>query len=166
MSGEGGGLPNWSQLLRTPMSFLPSRRATISFSAKQSTPSSPLPFSPSPVTPLSPRYHPPLRQGSTSGQALTIREIQKLRRSRKHLRRTLRARGRRGASARRVRYREVLHHEVWVRGRGAAVRYSDIRLALSRFGFRGDGRLMRVGLGSKIRRFAGRLAALFSRVGL
>ena len=30
--GEGMEVPNWSQLRRTPISFLPSRRATMSFS--------------------------------------------------------------------------------------------------------------------------------------
>src|SRR5690349_9147869 len=29
---KGGDVPNWSQLLRTPMSLRPSRRATMSFS--------------------------------------------------------------------------------------------------------------------------------------
>jgi hypothetical protein len=29
---RGGKVPNWSQLRRTPISFLPSRRATMSFS--------------------------------------------------------------------------------------------------------------------------------------
>lgn len=91
-----GDSPNWSQLLNTPISFLPSRRATISFSIDKHILASllfALCLPPSPALRLqyqtrrAPTTHPP--PTATPAVQLTISQIQQLRCRRKHLRRQL-----------------------------------------------------------------------------
>lgn len=125
------------------MSFLPSRSATMSFSARCQR------HSLLPVLIAAP-FPPPLRLWppvATKGGrwALTIREIEQLRRRGEHLRRQLLRSGelraalrRRGARWPGVGYREVLHQDMWRGRRRAAVRSSDIR-------FWGPGRIDRSG---------------------